>query len=151
MKQGDVGQPEGAKLQDVRETVTMCSELLFEGAYQHCRRGKARALLFDFCAAFFRIPRFANQALGVAAASYRQTQNIAKMLDVANGLLAKDPDNLGMLLLLADYYSEKGEQLDKAENRTPRNPFRFWRRPRSRTALPTSSGNSRAVCRRAWP
>jgi tetratricopeptide (TPR) repeat protein len=37
------------------------------------------------------------------------------MLDVANGLLAKDPDNLGMLLLLADYYSEKGEQLDKAE------------------------------------
>jgi tetratricopeptide (TPR) repeat protein len=37
------------------------------------------------------------------------------MLDVANGLLAKDADNIGMLLLLADYYSEKGEQIDKAE------------------------------------
>ena len=37
------------------------------------------------------------------------------MLEVANGLLAKDPNNLGMLLLLSDYYSEKGEQLDKAE------------------------------------
>jgi tetratricopeptide (TPR) repeat protein len=37
------------------------------------------------------------------------------MLEVANGVLAKDPDNIGMLLLLADYYSEKGEQLDKAE------------------------------------
>ena len=36
-------------------------------------------------------------------------------LEVANGLLAKDPNNLGMLILLADYYSEKGEQLDKAE------------------------------------
>jgi tetratricopeptide (TPR) repeat protein len=30
-------------------------------------------------------------------------------------LLAKDADNIGMLLLLSDYYSEKGEQLDKAE------------------------------------
>ena len=37
------------------------------------------------------------------------------MLEVANGLLAKDPNNLGMLLLLSDYYGEKGEQLDKAE------------------------------------
>src|SRR5262249_33325903 len=50
-----------------------------------------------------------------AAASYRQTQNTAKMLEMANSLLAKDPNNLGMLLLLADYYSEKGEQLDRAE------------------------------------
>jgi tetratricopeptide (TPR) repeat protein len=30
-------------------------------------------------------------------------------------VLAKDPENLGMLLLLADDYSEKGENLDKAE------------------------------------
>jgi tetratricopeptide (TPR) repeat protein len=37
------------------------------------------------------------------------------MLEVANGVLEKEPDNVGMLLLLADYYSEKGEQLDKAE------------------------------------
>jgi tetratricopeptide (TPR) repeat protein len=58
---------------------------------------------------------YADQALGVAAASYQQTQNTPKMLEVANGLLAKDPSNLGMLLLLSDYYSEKGEQLDKAE------------------------------------
>jgi tetratricopeptide (TPR) repeat protein len=34
---------------------------------------------------------------------------------VANGVLAKDPNNIGMLLLLSDYYSEKGELLDKAE------------------------------------
>ena len=37
------------------------------------------------------------------------------MLEVANGLLAKDANNVGMLLLLSDYYGEKGEQLDKAE------------------------------------
>jgi len=38
------------------------------------------------------------------------------MLEVGNALLAKDPKNLGMLLLVSDYYGEKGEQLDKAES-----------------------------------
>jgi len=51
----------------------------------------------------------------VAATAYQQAQNAPKMLEVANGLLAKDPSNVGMLLLLSDYYGEKGEQLDKAE------------------------------------
>jgi len=37
------------------------------------------------------------------------------MMEVANSILAKDPNNLGMLLLVSDYYGEKGEQLDKAE------------------------------------
>ena len=37
------------------------------------------------------------------------------MLEVANSLLVKDPNDLSMLILLSDYYSEKGEQLDKAE------------------------------------
>ena len=37
------------------------------------------------------------------------------MLEVANGVLAKDPNSLGVLILLADYYSGKGEELDKRE------------------------------------
>jgi tetratricopeptide (TPR) repeat protein len=56
-----------------------------------------------------------EQALTMAAYSYQQAQNRAKMQDVANGVLAKDPNNIGMLLLLADDYSEKGDQLDKAD------------------------------------
>src|ERR1700730_5355150 len=117
--------PEGTKqdwatkkvqtLQDVRDTVTYVQQLLFDGAYRTADATKRAAFLVRFAQLFPDSP-FANQALGVAAASYRQTQNTAKMLEVANGLLAKDPDNLGMLLLLADYYSEKGEQLDKAES-----------------------------------
>ena len=101
-------------LQDVHETVVYMEQLLVEGANRTGDAAKRAALLVRFAQLFPDSP-FANQALGVAAASYRQTQSTAKMLDVANGLLAKDPDNLGMLLLLADYYSEKGEQLDKAE------------------------------------
>ena len=101
-------------LRDVHESVTYVEQLVFDGAYRTANLGKRAALLVRFAQIFPDSP-FASQALGVAAASYRQTQNTAKMLEVANGLLAKDPDNLGMLLLLADYYSEKGEQLDKAE------------------------------------
>ena len=56
-----------------------------------------------------------EQAATMAASYYQQAQNRPKMLDVANGVLAKDPNNIGMLLLLADDYSERGEQLDKAE------------------------------------
>src|ERR1700732_3547899 len=117
--------PEGTKqdwatqkvqtLQDVRDTVTYVQQLLFDGAYRTADATKRAAFLVRFAQLFPYSP-FANQALGVAAASYRQTQNTAKMLEGANGLLAKDPDNLGMLLLLSDYYSEKGEQLDKAES-----------------------------------
>jgi tetratricopeptide (TPR) repeat protein len=55
------------------------------------------------------------QAMSMAAFAYQQAQNRPKMLEVANGILAKDPNNIGMLLLLADDFSEKGEQLDKAE------------------------------------
>jgi tetratricopeptide (TPR) repeat protein len=55
------------------------------------------------------------QAFTMAAATYQQAQNRGKMLEAANSALTLDPDNIGVLLLLADDFSEKGEQLDKAE------------------------------------
>ena len=114
MKQESWDSQKAQTLQDVHDTVVYVEQLLVDGAYRTADAAKRAALLVRFAQLFPDSP-FANQALGVAAASYRQTQNTAKMLSVANDLLAKDPDNLGMLLLLADYYSEKGEQLDKAE------------------------------------
>jgi tetratricopeptide (TPR) repeat protein len=114
MKQETWDSQKAQTLQDVHDTVVYVQQLLFDGAYRTADAAKRAALLVRFAQLFPDSP-FANQALGVAAASYRQTQSTAKMLSVANDLLAKDPDNLGMLLLLADYYSEKGEQLDKAE------------------------------------
>ena len=114
MKQETWDSQKAQTLQDVHETVVYVEQLLVDGAYRTTDAAKRAALLVRFAQLFPDSP-FANQALGVAAASYRQTQNTAKMLSVANDLLAKDPDNLGMLLLLADYYSEKAEQIDKAE------------------------------------
>jgi tetratricopeptide (TPR) repeat protein len=114
MKQETWDSQKAQTLQDVHDTVVYVEQLLVDGAYHTTDATKRAALLVRFVQLFPDSP-FASQALGVAAASYRQTQSTAKMLDVANGLLAKDPDNVGMLLLLADFYSEKGEQIDRAE------------------------------------
>ena len=89
-------------------------QLVFSGVYQAKDPAKRAALLVKFAQAF-PDSTYANQALGVAATAYQQAQNTPKMLEVASGLLAKDPNDVGMLLLLSDYYGEKGEQLDKAE------------------------------------
>jgi tetratricopeptide (TPR) repeat protein len=101
-------------IENAHDNIVYVQQLVFNGAYQTQDPTKRAALLVQFAQMFPDSP-YADQAMGVAAASYRQTQNTAKMLEVANGLLAKDPNNVGMLLLLADYYSEKGDQLDKAE------------------------------------
>jgi tetratricopeptide (TPR) repeat protein len=96
------------------DSITYLQQVFYNGAYQSKDAAKRAGLLARFAQLFPDSP-YANTALGVAATSYQQAQNPVKMLEVANGLLAKDPENLGMLLLLSDYYSEKGEQLDKAE------------------------------------
>src|SRR5215469_16382538 len=97
-----------------KDSYVYVQQLVFSGVYQVKEPAKRAALLVKFGQAF-PDSAFANQALGVAATAYQQAQNTAKMLEVANGLLAKDPNDVGMLLLLSDYYGEKGEQLDKAE------------------------------------
>ena len=102
-------------LENAADNIKYVEQLLYDGAYRTSDASKRAALLVRF-AQLFPDSVYATQALGVAAASYQQAQNAPKMLETANGLLVKDPSNVGMLLLLADYYSEKGEQLDKAES-----------------------------------
>ena len=97
-----------------KESLTYVQQLVFSGVYQAKDPGKRAGFLVKFAQVFPDSP-YASQALGVAAAAYQEAQNTAKMLEVANGLLTKDPNNIGMLLLLSDYYGERGEQLDKAE------------------------------------
>jgi tetratricopeptide (TPR) repeat protein len=98
-----------------KDGYTYIQQLVFSGVYQVKEPGKRATLLARFANTFPDSP-YANQALGMAATSYAQAQNTPKMLEVASGLLAKDPDNLGMLLVLSDYYCDKPDQLAKAEN-----------------------------------
>ena len=107
-------QQKAQTLEANKDGITYIQNAVFSGVYQAKDAGKRAVLLVRFAQIFSDSP-YASQALGVAATAYQQAQNAPKMLEVANGLLAKDPNNVGMLLLLSDYYGEKGEQLDKAE------------------------------------
>jgi tetratricopeptide (TPR) repeat protein len=101
-------------LEEAKDNLAYIEQSVFITAYRTQDPSKKADLLARFAKAF-PDSSYASQALGIAAAAYQQAQNYPKMLEVANGLLAKDPNDLGMLILLSDYYSEKGEQLDKAE------------------------------------
>jgi tetratricopeptide (TPR) repeat protein len=107
-------QEKASTLQSNADNIRYIEQAVYAGLYQTQDSGRRAGQLAKFAELFPDSP-YANLALGVAATSYQQAQNAPKMLEVANGLLAKDPNNVGMLLLLSDYYGEKGEQLDKAE------------------------------------
>jgi tetratricopeptide (TPR) repeat protein len=107
-------QQKSQTLENNKDGIAYVQQAVYNGTLQVKDAGKRAGYLARFVQAFPDSP-YANQALGVAAASYLQAQNTPKMLEVANGLLAKDPSNLGMLLLLSDYYSDKADQLSKAE------------------------------------
>jgi tetratricopeptide (TPR) repeat protein len=102
------------KLASIKESLDYIEQLFLNAASQQ----KDPAKRADYLARFakdFPDSAYAPQALSAAAVNYQQAQNPQKMLDLANGVLAKDPINIGMLLLLADYYSDKPAQLDQAE------------------------------------
>src|SRR6266436_3257818 len=107
-------QQKAQTLADNADNIKYARQAVFGGVYQTKDSAKRADQLMRFAKLFPDLP-YAIQAMGVAASSYQQAQNAPKMLEVANAILAKDPDNLGMLLLVSDYYGEKGEQLDKAE------------------------------------
>jgi len=102
------------KLTSIKDDQAYVQQSLWSAAYSVKDPAK-KASYFERFAKMYPDSPEGQKALTVAAGSYQQAQNRTKMLEVANGALAKDPNNIGMLLILADDYSEKGEQLDKAE------------------------------------
>jgi len=102
------------KLEAVKENRDYIEQSLVSAGFQQKDATRKAALLVRFANLFPDSPN-AGQALSAAALTYQQTQNRPKMLETANSALEKDPENLSILLLLADDYSEKNEQLAKAE------------------------------------
>ena len=102
------------KLESIKDNQAYIEQSLMSATFQQKDATTKAALLVRF-ANFFPDSPNALQALENAALVYQQAQNRPKMLEAANSVLAKDPENLGMLLLLAVDYGEKGENLEKAE------------------------------------
>jgi tetratricopeptide (TPR) repeat protein len=101
------------KLASIKEDQDYIRQALLNGAYNAKDPAKRADYFLRFTKLYPDAPE-SEQALTMAASAYQQAQNRPKMQEVANTALAKDPNNVGMLLLLADDYSEKGDQLDKA-------------------------------------
>ncbi len=73
-----------------------------------------KAALFERYANAFPGSSYRSAALEQAAFAYQQARNVAKMTETANKILASDPNNVSMLLMLADYWSDGGKELEKA-------------------------------------
>jgi len=108
-------QDKARALENNQDNYNFVQQAVYGGVYQNKDAPKRADQLMRFAKIFPDSP-YAMQAMGVAASSYQQAQNTPKMMEVANAILTKDPNNMGMLLLVSDYYGEKGEQLDKAES-----------------------------------
>ena len=102
------------KLGSLKDNQDYIEQSLFRAAYG-IKDPKAKADALQRIAKMYPDTPQAEQALTLAASAYQQAQDRAKMQAVANSVLAKNPDSIGILLLLADDYSERGDQLDKAE------------------------------------
>jgi len=87
---------------------------MLSAAYQPKEPAKRADLLARFAKIFPDSPNAQRVLIG-AAYAYQQAQEPQKMQELVNGVLAKDPNNVGMLVAMADIYSEAGTQLDKAE------------------------------------
>ena len=107
-------QQRAQKLEAIKENQEYVEQSLLGAAYQQKDAAKKAEYLQRFVKDFPNSPN-GEQALTMAAFAYQQAQNRPKMQEIANSVLAKNPNNIGVLLLLADDYSEKNEQLDKAE------------------------------------
>jgi tetratricopeptide (TPR) repeat protein len=103
------------KLASLKDDQDYVRQSLYSAAYNTSDPAKKAGYFERFAKMYSDTPE-GTQALAMAAISYQQAQNRPKMLEVANGALAKDPNNITMLLILADDFSEKGEQLEKAES-----------------------------------
>jgi len=74
----------------------------------------ARAVLFERFVAAFPDSPYSTTVREQTAVAYQSAQNAPKMLKTAQDILAANPEDVAMLLLLADFWSDKGEQLDQA-------------------------------------
>ncbi|MGH9712062.1 MAG: tetratricopeptide repeat protein [Candidatus Acidiferrales bacterium] len=74
----------------------------------------ARAALCERYVAAFPDSPYAETVRDQIAFSYQQAQMNPKMLEAAQKNLEADPNDISMLVLLADYWSDSNQQLDKA-------------------------------------
>jgi tetratricopeptide (TPR) repeat protein len=113
----DAGEWEARKKQtlaSVADTVSYVAGTLFEAARTISDPKRQVALLEPYSIVFADSP-YAEPAQTLVASSYRQMQDFAKMNEYSQKVLAQDPANINMLIIVADDASERGVNLAKAD------------------------------------
>lgn len=87
---------------------------LIDAAYK-VQDPTARAGLLERYAAAFPDSAYTASVREQIPVAYQQANNPAKMMEAVQKILAADPNDVAMLLLLADTWSSAGKELDKAE------------------------------------
>jgi hypothetical protein len=100
-------------LKDAQADINYVQYTMVNAAYKTTNM-PARIQLLERYAKAFPDSQYTLAVREQTAIAYQQAQNNPKMIETAQSILAKDPDNISMLLLLADNWSENGQQLDKA-------------------------------------
>jgi tetratricopeptide (TPR) repeat protein len=100
-------------LKDAQADINYVQYTMVNAAYKTSDLAARTQLLERYAKAFPDSP-YTMSVREQTAIAYQQAQNTPRMIDTAQGILAKDPDDISMLLLLADNWSENGQQLDKA-------------------------------------
>ncbi|HXN65686.1 MAG TPA: hypothetical protein VN862_10145 [Candidatus Acidoferrales bacterium] len=101
-------------LAEQHDEIDYIQRAMLQVVYQTQAPAEKAGLAERFVAAFPDSP-YAASSESLAAGIYSQLQDNPKMIAAAEKALAIDPNSESMLILLADYYSSSGKELDKAD------------------------------------
>lgn len=102
------------KVAEQSSTIGYVQYTMFTAGYQTQDPAQRAALLERFVAAFPKSP-YTTNAQVMAADAHQQARAPQKMVAFAQKMLASEPDNFWMMVVLADYWATQKEQLDQAE------------------------------------
>lgn len=100
-------------LLDAQPDITYIQTAMVNAAFKTTAPAARAALCERYVAAFPDSP-YSETVRDQIAFSYQQAQINAKMLEAAQKNLEADPNDISMLVLLADFWTDSNQQLDKA-------------------------------------
>lgn len=101
-------------LLNYQDQVNYVAQVMYTLGAQAGGPGTRAALLERFVAAFPESP-YVGDAQLVITDSYGQAGNLSRKVAFAEKVLSRDPDNVNMLVALAEHFAAQGEQLERAE------------------------------------